>query len=500
MSFKKQINEIGSFGKNSLMAYFHEIGLMNQDELTTVFSNIAVSQIDDIRLKFTVYTGIGRLSFVEGNFSQAKDMFEQAQKLARIHPDKIQGDYLAFLYYEMSLFYKIVKDTKLYEQLLDKANLHVKSDTFKLILDYHLQKIQTEKEFTTINKLITLSDLFKKEGLYFQYVIGLTQISFIHRKNGEKQIAKDFILLAKEEAIEYKIPYLEDVYDNGLGYWYYANSEYQNALDTFFNALKNVRSNYFKVIILENIAMSYEKIGNYDEAISHMVKANNVASIHNVTSQIPEECLYLGKWYDMYQKMPEQALHYYKLGYDTAVEQVDNGLGFTGPRRRAITEYVEYSQQLNFRKLEGTSITKPFEFALGKKWREIKPIFQYHFIMFQRKRSATSKDFLQKMDLVASTYYTIQKSVNDKGYPVPRLKEITKGIPSKLLVQPLQLYIAEKLSQLSWKDANAKFEKDIFLYLFQQYGFTKKNLGEALDLSVIAVQDKTETLFESSYL
>ncbi len=499
MQKKIQLNKFDSFKTKSLLDYYNQIGFFNQGELKSISSHFNPDIIDDVRLKLVLYTGIGRLYFLEGDFVRTKDSFDKANELSKSNPNIIKGDYPAFLYYEMCLFYRFLQDLKQSEHYAQRAKQHVQSKNLLMLIEYQLETFQAENNADMISMLKKSVNQFQRQGIYYQYVIGLSRLGFIHLANGDMKIAKDYLLQTEKAADKHNIPYMKDIAVNGLGYWYYENEEYQKALDVLFAVVESVKSNYVKVLALENIALTYQKICDYETALDHMVKAYNIASIHQVVSQIPEECMLIGKWYDEHLKKPEQALHYYKLGFDHAVKQVDSGLGFNGPRRLAMMEYVSYSQKLNFRKLGGIAVEKPFEFALGKKWVEIKPLFQYHLVMYHRNQAATSKDFLKRMELTSSTYYSKQSQIKKKGFPVPRLKEMLTQIPSEILVQPLQLYIAEKLKDLNWKDANAKFEKDIFLYLFQQYGFTKKNLGGALGLSSIAVNAKTEEIFASSY-
>ncbi len=499
MQKENQSFEFDSFKTESLLEYYNQIGFFNQGELISIRSHFNPNIIDDVQLKIVLYTGIGRLSFLEGDFVRAKDSFDKANELSKSNPNIIKEDYLAFLYYEMCLFYRFLQDKKKSEHYAKRAKQHVKSKNLMILIDYQLETFQAENNSEMIGIMHKRVNEFFKDKIYYQYVIGLSRLGFIHIANREMETAKDYLIKTEAAAKEYNIPYMVDIALNGLGYWYYENEEYQKALDALFIVVDSAKSNYVKVLALENIALTYHKKRNFDYAVDYMVKAYNIASIHRVVSQIPEECMLIGKWYDEHLKKPEQALHYYKLGFDHAVKQVDNGLGFNGPRRLAIMEYVSFSQKLNFRKLEGIAVEKPFEFALGKKWVAIKPLFQYHLIMYHRNQAATSKDFLKRMELSSNSYYSKQTQIKKKGYPVPRLKEMLSQIPSEILVQPLQLYIVEKLKDLNWKEANAKFEKDIFLYLFQQYGFTKKSLGKALGLSSIAVNAKTEEIFASSY-
>jgi len=70
------------------------------------------------------------------------------------------------------------------------------------------------------------------------------------------------------------------------------------------------------------------------------------------------------------------------------------------------------------------------------------------------------------------------------------------------MIEPLGLYIRNTLDQLNWVDANQRFEKDIFLYLYRQYGFQKNRLGAALKLSPPIIRAKTNAVvyaYDSNY-
>jgi len=104
------------FTEDSLFGYYNQIGFFNQDELSIVCSNFNPDVIDNIELKSAIYTSIGRLFFLEGDFIRAKELFHCAQEIIEARPDMIKGDYRAFLYYEMCLFYRVLQDKKLSEQ------------------------------------------------------------------------------------------------------------------------------------------------------------------------------------------------------------------------------------------------------------------------------------------------------------------------------------------------------------------------------------------------
>jgi len=168
-----------------------------------------------------------------------------------------------------------------------------------------------------------------------------------------------------------------------------------------------------------------------------------------------------------------------------------------GYRKKAMGSYVTYLEKLNYRKIEGKAVENPFHFALGKEWREIRDIFQYHLIMHHKNQSISRETFLSELGMKSSTYYTLQGKLKKRGFVIPGIKETNISVPEEMAIEPLNHYIRNTLSRLNWEEANHRFEKDIFLYLYQQCGFQKNRLGAALNLSAPIIRAKTDDIIAS---
>ncbi len=284
---------------------------------------------------------------------------------------------------------------------------------------------------------------------------------------------------------------------NSIGFTHANKGEYNQSIHVLNAALKNVKSYYYRTLMMENIGYVYYKKLDYKTAAEKYLEAYNYANAHNVISQLPEECLFLGESYEQLGEI-QQALMYYKLGYDHAFLQVEEGFGLNGYRKKAMKTYHTFLERMNYRKFDRKPVENPFEFALGKEWREIRDIFQYHLIMHHKNKAFSRETFLSGLEIKSSTYYTLQSKLKKQGYKIPGIKETNFPISEDVVIEPLNHYIRNTLEDLNWTDANNRFEKEIFQFLYRQYGFQKNRLGSALNLSQPIIRAKTDA-FVAAY-
>ena len=97
-----------SLHSESFINYLNQIGFIDQDDISIIVTNLNTDALDDIKLKIICLTRSGKQAFLDGDFIRAKELFHCAQEIIEAHPDMIKGDYRAFLYYEMCLFYRVL--------------------------------------------------------------------------------------------------------------------------------------------------------------------------------------------------------------------------------------------------------------------------------------------------------------------------------------------------------------------------------------------------------
>lgn len=321
-------------------------------------------------------------------------------------------------------------------------------------------------------------------------VISMVRLGIIYEGEKNWKKADGYFRDGLKIAEDNQIYYLEDMIHNSIGFTYANKGEYDKSLQMLNSSLETVKSYYYRTLMIENIGYVYYKKLDYKTASEKYLEAYNYANSHRVISQLPEECLYLGECYEETGEL-QQAILYYKLGYDHAFHQVSEGFGLNGYRRKAMKTYISFMEKLNYRKITGQPVADSFQFSLGKEWREIRNIFHYHLIMHHKSQSFSRESFLSRLEMKSSTYYTLQGKLKKQGFSIPGIKDISASIPDDKMIEPLGLYIRNTLDQLNWVEANQRFEKDIFLYLYRQYGFQKNRLGSALNLSPPIIRAKT---------
>jgi len=489
-----KMDSINQDQKEFFLDYLNQVGYFDMEELHPLYKQSSPDQIDDIKLKVVMLTGIGKNLSLEGDFVEAKRIFDQAREIAESKPDDIKGDFLAFIYYELCLFFRMVSDLVSSKRYAILARQHAKTTNLKLLINYQFATFKAETEINLkIDKINYYCNEFHKFKMHYMEALVLTRLGIIYEERKDWKKADYYFLEGLKVAKEKNIYHVENMINNSIGYTYANKGEYDKALDVLYASLENVKSFYNRTLMLENIGYVYYRKLDYRTASEKYLEAYNYANTHHVISQLPEECLFLGECYEEMGEM-QQAILYYKLGYDHAFHQVSEGFGLNGYRRKAMTTYLTYLERMNYRKFDGKSLENPFEYSLGKEWREIRDIFQYHLIMHHKSKALSRDLFLTRLEMKSSTYYTLQSKLKKQGFQIPGVKEVNVSIPDDVVIETLNLYIQNNLEQLNWEEANKRFEKEIFSYLYRQYGFQKNRLGSALNLSQPIIRAKTDAM------
>ena len=378
----------------SFMDYLNTLRFSESSELREAILQMNPEATNDVRMKLVMYVGLEKQLFLDGDLIRAKDVSEKAKNLAEMHPDTIQGDYLAFMYYVQGLFFRLQHDLIASKSYFQRAKQHCVAENLKQFINYQLDAFHATEDFQKISALKKRVEQFRERNIHFMYILGLLRIGRVYRLNKVFDTAEEYNLDALRLAKKHSLQFLVDKAQNNLGHVYYRKREYDKAHDILKPLAEMTENNLCRILALGNIYGVYKKQKRYDDALSTLYQVLNVATAHNVISRLPAIYRAIGQMYDEHFHQPEQALHYHRLGYEEAVRQLDNGLGFNGPRKTAVIRYVEFSQKLNYRKLDKTVEKKPFEFALGKTWKEIKNIFQYHLLSYHKDQSTGSQKFL----------------------------------------------------------------------------------------------------------
>ncbi len=130
---------------------------------------------------------------------------------------------------------------------------------------------------------------------------------------------------------------------------------------------------------------------------------------------------------------------------------------------------------------------------MGQSWKQINDIFQFRLLQKHLESGIVISALPAKLELKTSTYYAIKRRLSQHGFD---FESIPTKMPVKLKNQDLaalNVYVFG-LTNLSWSQANARFEKEIIEYLFKRVGYQKTKLAEELNVSYPTVLQKTKSL------
>jgi len=263
----------------------------------------------------------------------------------------------------------------------------------------------------------------------------------------------------------------------------------------FQELMTGLQSRYLYATVLENQTLTYYDEGEYDVAVKYLGEAIDHSQKYDILSQIPDECLFMGDMQRDKLQRPELATHYYDIGAQVSLKMAEHGFSLKSDR-------LEVVQRFNNRPKVSYSIpesigpwSEPFSFALGQSWKQINDVFQFQLLQKHLESGIVISDLPTKLSLKTSTYYAIKRRLSQHGFD---FESIPARLPLKLKNQELvalNAYVNE-LTELTWKQANARFEKEIIEYLFKHVGYQKTKLAEELDISYPTVLQKTKSLRE----
>ena len=159
---------------------------------------------------------------------------------------------------------------------------------------------------------------------------------------------------------------------------------------------------------------------------------------------------------------------------------MDLGLPIRGYRKVVLDSYIKFlsdNQKLPY----VNSHDEALRFVIGKSLQEIRNVFHKGLLTMQIRRYKNAPVLCKALDIDTRTYFLYQKKLNLKR---------GKFDETQFDDQHFRQYI-ESLLPYTWREANHKFEVDLFEYLMEKYQHNKKKIAEVLDVSYPQVVMKT---------
>ncbi len=478
---------------NNYVDYFNEAGLYDLDGLRALSGKFQLDDIDDIDTRVLILTGLGKRFLLEGNMKRSFSYFNQAKSIIDTKGKFLHPDVIAFYYSEYNQLFSVFGDNDNMVFCVRRALQYAKSKKMISLVKYKQYLNVSNRDDNDLLDMITYVDKLKSVDKYSIYVIGLFRVGIIFREKNDFKNAKYYFQLSLKESQKLGMKHTEFNIHNSMGYLFIRQGQLSQGIDYLRKYKDDTESHTTRTLMIENIAYAYYLMSDYATAAEEFLEAYNTAKINGVIQQLPIQCYYLGKCHEKLDQH-RQALSYYKLGYDHSQEQLKMGFSYSADRKKAMETYTKYVEQIAFNKIKEQPKENMFQFALGKTWRDIHTLFQYNYVMVNIRKSNDLKAFLTAMKMKESTYFAMRTRLSKQGFVIPNIKDSSKPYQPEYKLESLISYIETNLTELGWKDANQRFEKDMFRFLYQHYGFQKKRLEDILQLSYPSVWMKLKKL------
>lgn len=494
---------IETFHSKEYITFLSQVGFAHPGQMKIIFDQPdALSQVSP-DLQSILIAGKAKIASLEGNFHLAQKYFEEAfllaQKELKKNSTSTSRTSLAYVYYEYGLFYRILlSNDQAYDQFKQAYQL-TSAIKLKYLIEYQLEFLSVEKgEKDNLNRLIRMVERFKKEKLIAAHILGLQNLGSLNKKRRKldqaDQYYREALYLAEQNDLQYLIWGIK----NSIGLLLHKQKKFKASVSYFESFIDTVESHYLKAIVIKSLAIRYHLYGEKEKAIDLSKDGLEYAQMHNVFSMIPTYADLIGDLIIDHSSTPQEAFHYYKLGYEESMRQQEAGLPLTGTRLRAIKRYTEYLTSQLPESFHNITVANYFEWAKGKSWVRVQDLFHYNFFVYHFIHTGIGNKTFKHLDMISTTFYSLAKRMRDmRGIKFPNLKDADMVLPPDLYFDSLQKYVQLHRDK-TFKQANAQFEHDIYEYLFKESGYNKKRLARSLDLSYSVVIKNTKQFTEAS--
>ena len=395
----------------------------------------------------------------------------------------------------LALYIKIVFDLKFGMKntlLLDhfSGQSLTSSKNFKLAFQYGIDCRRLESnELSPQGMLQTLHEL-GKANLPTLVAAGYRVLGIHFRKKRLYDEALDMYKKGTQVAETNNFRNVRDQIRLAVGLCQFHQGRLDTARITLSALQKDQHIGYTTPFIYENLAVIADKEKNYQQAVDLVkIALTNSMELDHVEA-LPSECLYLGETYETHFQDLEKAEYYLKLGYDNSMRYAEAGIALVHDRKGVVEAYVDFIKRHNQAggSQKTTAQLDQYSFAQGLTWKTIKETFQHQLLLFHLKVEKTGKRLAARLEMPATTLYSLQTRLKKKGYA---LDSSVVGEPND--PHALQAFV-QKHSELSWSEINAVFEREIILYLYEKYGYNKLRMSKVLNLSYAIVIQKTRDI------
>ncbi len=434
-----------------------------------------IIKIDDFNLQGIAWASIGGIHTVNGNYKNAFTSFNIALDL------NVNNNVKSYVYAELSNLLRKLGYTKESIAILKATTTLCANEKLKWRINNLLGLC-----YKFINPDLSLDILTKSAEYYknidehFRYTNALRHIGGVHANKNNFNKALELYNKALHISKKHSLLQIEYEILNDLGWLEIQKKEYSKAQPIFSNLIKRELPPFHLSLALQNLGYLEFETGDYRSAINYHSQSLQLNLKYDMRDMAFEDYYKLGK---AYEKLKEKGLayHFYSQGYDLLQTEIDLGLPILGYRRIVMNSYIDFLS--NNQKLPYVnSRDEALNFVIGKSMKEIRNFFHKALLTMQIRRHKNAPVLCKALDIDTRTYFLYQKKLN--------LKRGQYNDTNLFSSQYFRQYI-EALQPYTWREANNRFEEDLFKFLMEKYQHNKKKIAEVLKVSYPQVVMKT---------
>ncbi|MFQ6608690.1 MAG: tetratricopeptide repeat protein [Fidelibacterota bacterium] len=427
-----------------------------------------LEDIDDLDLRGMVMAGIGGTQTFIGNYKKALAAFCRAEELIR------KPEAAAYLQLELSNLYRKLGYKKEAIQMIDKAIKVINIESLQWKLKW--QKAFSYKfidEELSLRLFAEVLQHYRRENNRLEAARAQRRMGQVYDNRREYDKALSMYNKAMEVAVELELQHFQYEILNDKGWNFVLQKKYDQAQSLFLDLIRlDDLSPYEKSLALQNLGVISFKRNNYREAIQYHSQSMHLTTQYEMRNMLYEDYYKLGLCHERLGEISMADFFYYS-GYREFQVEYELYLALSKDQKTLLDSYIKFLRQ----NLKVTNINikdEIFGFALDKPLGEIRAIFHKHLLTLHLGRTKTAPELCQKLGIYTRTYFLYQKKLGLKRGEMPKLPLADNTHFAQYL---------ETLTPLTWKEANRRFERDLYSFLLEKYQYNRKKLAEVLQVS-----------------
>ncbi len=472
-----------------------QIGFMSEEKVKLMLDGGKVPERRNKMMEALSKITYAKIAGLEGNYAFAIELYDQVlDKINVLNQGSQQENALTFFYYEYSGFLNRIGDSSASLMYLEKAQIIAKSNRMKQMIAYQLMVKQSGSlKKSILRKWLQSIAYFNKYGMTVMEAQAHYDLSLYYIEQSEISDAATHLDTAHELAATSGYQYLRWSIDFTRGCLLVSQDRDSEAISYYVELLKSVKSNYFKVRLLNKLAELYQKAGQIDLALASAMDGIELSQRFSVSSDLVSASLIIGEVYHRQKTDITKAFFYYQQGYGSVMELAKRGVPISGVRELAVNEYVSFLEEHFPGDMAESANEDLFAFSREMNWVRIKDLFHYNLFLYHYMNTGVGGKTLKALKFPASSFYSATERLRSRGITFPNFRRNDVEIPADNYVEGLQQY-SRMHREKTWVEINEQFEKDMLAYHYKVNSYNKKLLAKNLELAYSGIVNRTKYL------